>query len=162
MAKIIYGDIFEQDVDALVNPVNCEGVMGAGLARQFRQRYPDMYEMYKEICESGLRYYPGDYMGYYIKEEGIWIFNVATKYKWRDSSKIEYVDAGVRNIATLLRNQWKEERPIKSIAIPALGCGLGGLDWDDVRPIMKKRLQSNKVAEAEVIIVINDRSMALK
>lgn len=122
----------DQPVEAIVNPVNCVGVMGGGLARAFAKQFPLMENDYKAHCHNGtLR--PGRmhvYAPNYV-ESYKFILNLPTKDHWRDPSKIEYVQKGLIALlshVTLLR--------IKSVAIPALGCGLGGLDWDEVKPLI--------------------------
>ena len=155
--KIVYGNIFEQDVDALVNPVNCEGVMGAGLAKQFKEKYPNMYKEYRKICKNGRPFFPGDRMSFFIEKDNLWVINLATKYLWKDNSQLEYIDLGVKNIAGLLRSQQNAKHPINSIAIPALGCGLGGLRWKDVKKIMEENLYPLNVDNKEVVVVVNNK-----
>ena len=148
------GDIFEEDVKALVNPVNCEGVMGAGLAKKFALKFRGLEEAYQDaVRHSGYSFKGGNlhtYIGEYheciwedgfgstlldVRTRGRLIFNLATKERWKDSSSLRYVAQGVWN----LRNRMKE-LSIRSVAIPALGCGLGGLWWGDVLPIIKAEM----------------------
>lgn len=127
--------IFESDAQWLVNPVNCVGVMGKGLAAKFKAKYPIVYDMYRKDCQSGC-YYPGFVCFYYLP--GIYsvlICNFATKYHWADLSKLEWIEKGLQNFA----NEYTHRR-VKSIAFPKLGCGNGGLDWKKVRPLMVKYL----------------------
>jgi O-acetyl-ADP-ribose deacetylase (regulator of RNase III) len=132
MIEFEKGDIFADDAEALVNPVNCFGVMGKGLALEFKQRFPKNFKAYELYCE--LRYLgPG---GIFTHEEnGRLIINAATKYHWRYPSSIQAVGACLQNI----RNSIKLNE-VKSIAIPALGCGLGGLDWNKVKPLFEETL----------------------
>ena len=126
------GSIFDSNTEVLVNPVNCVGVMGKGLALEFKKRYPLMFDKYKIACGKGL-YYAGCVRIY--SRDGVVIFNAATKKHWRDSSNIEDVEyciVGVYNAIT--------EYKYKSIAIPAIGCGLGGLSWSDVESFLIKHL----------------------
>jgi len=119
--------IFESGATAIVNPVNCVGVMGGGLAKAFAERYPLMLMDYEEYCNRDLLR-PGMVHSYYsnLEEEPI-ILNLPTKDDWRDPSTYEYVRSGLVAMATYL-NRFN----IDSVAVPALGCGLGGLNWEVV------------------------------
>jgi O-acetyl-ADP-ribose deacetylase (regulator of RNase III) len=121
-------DIFTLDVDVLVNPVNTRGVMGAGLALQFKQRYPLNYAAYREKCLA--KDFKVGKM-FLFEEKGKIIANVATKEHWKDNSHIINVAGCVLELFLYLRKD-----PTKSIAIPALGCGLGGLKWENVSEII--------------------------
>lgn len=120
------GNILFSDAHALVNPVNCVGVMGAGLAEQFKRAYPQNYEAYKRLARNG-HIRPGNVYVYDVGPK--YIINFPTKRHWRDASRIEDIDAGLSDLVKQISS-----RRIASIAIPPLGCGLGGLDWDVVRP----------------------------
>lgn len=133
MISFHQGDIFESDAQALVNPVNCAGVMGAGLALEFKKRYPEMFKWYMMCCTID---------AFQIGDVGVWnlppeaaprkfIINFATKNHWREKSKLEYILQGLHNL------KWEiGQHKIESIALPQLGCGLGGLQWKDVRPLL--------------------------
>ncbi len=129
MLEIVRGDIFESGAQALVNPVNCVGVMGKGLAKEFKKRFPDNYKFYQDNCKFKVMrlgmslVYPIMY-----DESTKYVVNFPTKYHWRDSSKIEYIEEGLIDLIETVR-----VFQIISIAIPALGCGLGGLPWTQVR-----------------------------
>lgn len=126
------GDILASDAEALVNTVNCEGVMGKGLALQFRRRYAQMNRDYVRVCREGnLR--PGQLHSY--REGGRLIINFPTKDKWRNPSRMQYIEDGLQALKMLI-----EEENVRSIAIPPLGCGLGGLSWDAVRPMILQKL----------------------
>lgn len=129
------GDIFNTECEALVNPVNIKGVMGKGLALAFKNKYPAHFENYKRACQSGEM--TTEKVLAYQEINGPMIICLATKADWRDSSKIEYVSAGLDDLA----NQIKA-LGIRSIAIPKLGCGLGGLDWDKVRPLIVEKMSA--------------------
>jgi O-acetyl-ADP-ribose deacetylase (regulator of RNase III) len=121
------GSIFDSGATAIVNPVNCVGVMGGGLARAFANRYPEMERDYNIYCESGL-FRPGMVHSYYSNlEENPIILNLPTKDDWRNPSTYEYVRNGLVALSTYL-NRFS----IDSVAVPALGCGLGGLKWEVV------------------------------
>lgn len=128
------GDILQEDVEALVNTVNCVGVMGRGIALQFKKAFPENFKGYVSACKHGL-VTPGKMLVY--DTNGLtnprYIINFPTKQHWRDRSKIQHIASGLEALAVVLR-----DRDIKSVAIPALGCGLGGLDWTTVRPLIEK------------------------
>lgn len=122
--KVIYGNIFDSKANYLVNPVNCIGVMGAGLAKQFKERYPAMFERYKKLCDDGellLRNICVDY------ESGVIFF--PTKRHWRDRSRLDDITVGLRRLAMFLSG---ERRNHLAVAVPLVGAGLGGLDKFDV------------------------------
>lgn len=128
------GNMLEADAEALVNTVNCVGVMGKGIALQFKQAYPENFERYKKACREN-EVKPGKMFvfstGSLVNPK--YIINFPTKVHWRGKSKIEYIESG---LASLVKEV--ERLDIKSIAVPPLGCGNGGLDWEDVRPRIEK------------------------
>lgn len=122
------GDIFESRAEALVNPVNCVGVMGKGLALQFKRRFPSNFTRYQEACRQQL-VKPGRML--VVRHElGLprFIINFPTKRDWRDASRLQDISLGLSDLVLVVRDCL-----ISSIAIPALGCGLGGLSWETVR-----------------------------
>jgi O-acetyl-ADP-ribose deacetylase (regulator of RNase III) len=126
----VSGNIFDSNADAIVNAVNCVGVMGKGLALQFKKRFPDNFKIYKESCaHQELR--PGNVLVYDRGEleKPRFIINFPTKDHWKQPSEIGYIDSGLESLAGAI-----QKHDISSIAIPALGCGLGGLQWAEVRP----------------------------
>lgn len=126
------GSIFNSNAEAIVNAVNCVGVMGAGLAKAFKDRYPLMYEQYALKCSLGL-IRPGK-MDLYILDANRpkYIINFPSKDHWKDPSHLKYIRLGRYELINAVKD-WK----IKSVAIPALGCGLGGLNWEEVKPILE-------------------------
>lgn len=129
MIKFMTGNILHADVEAIINTVNCVGVMGRGIALQFKKAYPKNFLAYKKACELQ-EIVPGK-MFVFETNQGInpkYIINFPTKRHWKGNSKIEDIDSGL--IALIKEIQ---ERNIKSIAIPPLGSGLGGLDWNIVK-----------------------------
>lgn len=134
MIKFVTGDIFASNADCLINTVNCEGVMGKGIAYQFKIRFPQNNLEYIKACEAGelkvntIHYY---------KEDGIWIVNFPTKNKWREKSKIDYIEKGLDQLIKFIM----EYNP-QIIAIPPLGCGNGGLNWNIVKNIIIEKLQN--------------------
>lgn len=131
--KITIGNIFESHAQTLVNTVNCVGVMGKGIALEFKKKYPEMFEDYKKKCEEG-KVKPGiPYL--YEDSRGTAILNFPTKQHWRSPSKYSYIVEGL----DYFRGHYKEWN-IRSIAFPPLGCGNGGLEWSDVGPLMYMKL----------------------
>lgn len=130
-------DFFNSGLQVLANPVNCQGIMGAGLAKQFKVRYPEMFKQYESDCKEGL-YMPGC-IKLYTPEKGQQVLNVATKFIWRDESRIEFIESILINFKTTY-----EELAITSIAFPKIGCGLGGLDWNEVKRLFSKYLDDVK------------------
>ncbi|GAC1391751.1 MAG: hypothetical protein NVSMB38_13120 [Ktedonobacteraceae bacterium] len=147
MAHIRYrkGDIFESDTQVIVNTVNCKGVMGKGLALAFKQKYPDMFDVYKQDCKTG-RLHIGRPTLY--QKSNPWILNFPTKDDWRLPSKLEYLAAGLEY---LVANYKKVG--IKSIAFPKLGAQNGRLSWDEVGPLMTKYLSQ---LDIDVFIYITE------
>ncbi|MBI4814657.1 MAG: macro domain-containing protein [Deltaproteobacteria bacterium] len=116
------------DVDALVNPVNTVGVMGKGLALAFKGTFPECFEEYARACRDGdVRIGQMHVVRRLVSPR--FIINFPTKEHWRQPSRLGFIEAGLLDLAARVR-----ELEIASIAIPALGCGLGGLSWADVRP----------------------------
>lgn len=128
------GSIFGAKSQTIVNTVNCVGVMGKGLALEFRKRYPRMFEEYRKEYEEG-RLAIGK-LHLFTRYPDHWILNFPTKKHWRQKSRIEYIEAGLKTFAENYR-AWG----IKSIAFPQLGCQLGGLNWKDVKPLMESYLK---------------------
>lgn len=128
------GDIFASDADALINTVNCKGVMGKGLAADFKRNYPENYLNYRNECLNR-RLTTGKLSVF--DEKGKTIINFPTKDDWRKPSKLSYISEGLDSLAEYLNHS-----RIKSIAIPKLGCGLGGLEWTAVRPLIEEKLSN--------------------
>ncbi len=134
MLTYIEGDLFQSSAKVLANPVNTAGVMGKGLAFEFKKRYPAMFEEYHTLCENG-QFQVGDLWLY--KTSDIWILNFPTKRHWREKSTLEIIETGLQKFIAIYNQE-----AITSIAFPKLGSGLGGLDWDtQVRPLMEQYLQ---------------------
>ena len=133
--NIVYanGDIFDAEVEALVNPVNCTGVAGRGLAREFRSRFPANCRAYVVVCNRGDLKVGSVFVFGTRRPQPQYIINFPTKRHWRHASRLEDIELG---LAALVREI--ERRGIRSVAVPALGCGLGGLQWDQVRPLMAR------------------------
>jgi len=130
------GDILSADVEALVNTVNCVGVMGRGIALQFRKAFPRNYDTYKAICDQK-KLHPGMVLTHELQQlhNPRFIINFPTKRHWKGKSRIEDIASGLKALVEEIRR-----RNIRSIAVPPLGCGLGGLDWAEVRPMIERAL----------------------
>jgi O-acetyl-ADP-ribose deacetylase (regulator of RNase III) len=126
------GDLLKDNSEAIVNTVNCVGVMGKGIALQFKQRWPQNFKAYAAACERK-EVRPGKMFVYSLGEwaQPRFIINFPTKVHWRGDSKIEYIEEGLRDLVSQI-----ERLGIKSIALPPLGCGNGGLDWDAVKGLV--------------------------
>ncbi len=121
------GNIFDESVEAIVNPVNCVGVSGRGLAQVFKTKFPDNQERYVRACRQG-RVQVGRVFTCPVNDGPLmWIINFPTKDHWRNPSQQGWIDDGLLDMAFVIK-----ECAIRSVAIPALGCGLGGLPWPDV------------------------------
>lgn len=132
MIKEVTGNLLADDAQALVNPVNCVGVMGAGLALQFKEAFPGMFHIYRAACWQG-QVRPGRVFP--VATGDRWVLNFPTKRHWRGPSRLEDIETGLYHLVGVM-----DYLGIKSVALPALGCGLGGLDWDEVRPLIHERL----------------------
>lgn len=132
MLKFHRTSLMTSSAQTVVNTVNTVGVMGKGLAAAFKERYPDMFRDYKDVCKNG-HLQPGS--SWLWKGSDQWVLNFATKKHWRNPSKIEYIQDGLIEF----RNNF-ESAGIREIAFPRLGCGNGGLDWNDVKPLMVDHL----------------------
>lgn len=128
-------NIFESNAQVLVNTVNTVGVMGKGLAKEFKRLYPDMFNQYQKYCENK-KFSIGKLQIY--KTVNKWILNFPTKENWRNPSKLDYIEEGLKKFVANY-----EKLSIKSISFPMLGCGNGGLDWEsEVKPLMQKYLKN--------------------
>jgi O-acetyl-ADP-ribose deacetylase (regulator of RNase III) len=129
MIEYVKGNLLEADAEALVNTVNTVGVMGKGVALQFRRAFPENYEAYAAAVACG-EVVPGRVFGWESNrlDGPRLILNFPTKRHWRGRSRLTDIEAGLDDLRRVLI-----ERDLRSVALPALGCGLGGLDWSDVR-----------------------------
>lgn len=146
MIEFKQGNLLEENAEALVNTVNCVGVMGKGIALQFKQAYPENFRQYEKACRSG-QVQPGRMFmvatGSLLNPRSI--INFPTKRHWKGRSKIEDIKSGlVALVAEVQRNR------ITSIAIPPLGCGNGGLNWADVKPLIESAFA--QLPDVQVII----------
>jgi O-acetyl-ADP-ribose deacetylase (regulator of RNase III) len=138
--------LLTSNAQTLVNTVNTHGVMGKGIAQEFKFRYPSMFEQYKRICNEGLL----DVGKLWLwKGSSQWVLNFPTKRHWRYPSKLEYIEKGLAKFSAEYEN-----RGIREIAFPRLGCGNGGLDWGEVRPLMERYL-----SRLPIMVYIHDHSV---
>jgi O-acetyl-ADP-ribose deacetylase (regulator of RNase III) len=133
--EFVSGNLLAADVDALVNTVNTKGVMGKGVALQFKRAFPANYEAYRAACAAG----EVQLGRMFVFDNGLdrprYIINFPTKHHWRSRSRLKDIETGLDDLRDVLA-----ELPVESVAIPPLGCGLGGLDWSDVRPRIEAAL----------------------
>lgn len=142
MINWVRGNLFDSEAEALVNTVNCVGIMGKGIAYQFKRAYPAMFKDYKARCDRK-EITPGAMTTF--RERGKLIVNFPTKRHWRAKARLVDVEEGLVALRALL-----EAEAIKSVAVPPLGCGNGGLDWSDVRAAIARELGGLDDVEIEV------------
>lgn len=130
MLNFVDGNFFRAEADMYVNTVNCVGVMGKGVTLHFKAHYPKMFLEYRALCKAG-RIQPG--VLHIWREFGVEVINLPTKRHWRDSSHFEDIVYGLSTLRRYLDNYYASSR----VAIPALGCGNGGLSWHNVRPTIE-------------------------
>jgi len=136
MIEFAKGNLLGADVEALVNTVNTQGVMGKGVALQFKRAYPANYEAYRAACQHGEVQIGRMFVYDTVQLHGPrWIINFPTKRHWRSKSRLADIEAGLVDLRRIL-----ERLDVHSVALPALGTGLGGLRWDDVRPRIEAAL----------------------
>ena len=136
MIRYTTGNLLLADVEALVNTVNTVGVMGKGVALQFKETFPHNFHAYEKACTRG----EVQIGRMFVTETGRldgprWIINFPTKKNWRHPSKLDYVRVGLADLVRVIR-----ERHIKSVALPPLGCGYGGLNWPQVKQAIEATL----------------------
>lgn len=134
----VKGDLFESEADALVNAVNCVGVMGGGIAAAFKERYPDYFLDYRASCKAGEIKVGKAHVWITQLEQPRYIVSFPTKRHWRSASKLCDVETALQHLRWVVLGC-----SIESIAIPALGCGLGGLEYDEVRPLLCEYLSAD-------------------
>ncbi len=137
MIEFKSGDILSENTDAIINTVNCVGVMGRGIALQFKKAFPENFVAYESACQQKL-VQPGRMFVYETEQLTTphFIINFPTKRHWRGASRMEDIDAGLQSLVETIRKY-----KIQSVAVPPLGSGLGGLDWNEVRPRIEAALQ---------------------
>lgn len=155
MLEFVKGNMFEADVDALVNTVNTVGVMGKGIALQFSRQFPEIVPPYEAACQTGDLSVGKVQTVKLSTLSGLngprYVINFPTKQHWKGNSRIEFIESGLTALKAEVKNLG-----IKSVAVPPLGCGLGGLQWGDVR----KRIVDSLGELADVRVLIFEPSGA--
>jgi O-acetyl-ADP-ribose deacetylase (regulator of RNase III) len=136
MIKEVDGDLLKSQVDALVNTVNTIGVMGKGIALQFRQAFPRNYEAYRRACNQGEVQMGRMFVFHTGQLQPRFIINFPTKQHWRSRSRLADIEAGLTDLVRVVG-----QLGISSIAVPPLGVGNGGLPWQDVRRVIHEALE---------------------
>jgi O-acetyl-ADP-ribose deacetylase (regulator of RNase III) len=138
--RYVQGDLFHSPAEFLVIPVNLRGVAGRGLALQCKERYPRWFEDYQTVCRMG--HLSIGKIAYYVEEVNRWqskrFLDLPTKDHWRDPARLEYVEVGLAAAVDFLNRRGGG----KHVAFPKLGCGAGGLSWQQVQPVMERYLGS--------------------
>lgn len=128
--------MFDEPTEAIVNTVNCVGVMGKGVALEFKRRWPENFKAYKRMCADYAlvtgKVFVFDNNNFLEDSRHRFLINFPTKQHWRSKSKIEYIKEGLVDFVNQVR-----DLNIKSVTLPPLGCGNGGLDWSEVRPLIE-------------------------
>ena len=136
MISFKQGNLLTEDVDALVNTVNTHGVMGKGIALMFKEAFPDNFKAYEAACKREEVQIGRMFVFERHRLGGPkWIINFPTKKHWRHRSKLEWIQSGLLDLVRVIR-----DKGIKSVALPPLGAGNGGLDWPDVRALIEQAL----------------------
>jgi len=129
------GNIFSIDgVTSYAHGCNCKGAMGCGIAYQFKEKFPKMYNQYKKLCDIG-KFLPGDVFNY--KYDNGHIYNLGTQATWKENAKFEYIELSLIKMFELAKMD-----QVNKIALPTIGAGLGGLDWSLVKIIIEKVSES--------------------
>lgn len=155
MIRYIRGNLLQADTEAVVNAVNTVGVMGKGIALAFRQTYPANFAEYEVACKAqqvrtGCMFVTANR----VPDGPRWIINFPTKRHWREPSRFEWIEEGLTDRRRVILGH-----KIRSIAIPPLGCGLGGLDWEQVRPAIAGALDELSDVDVRVYEPIARRAL---
>ena len=150
MVRYNTGTVFNADTDAIVNTVNCDGFMGAGIALEFGLRYPDMLKIYEEKCKAN-EIKVGS-IDIYKDTSGVTIVNFPTKIHFKYASKLEWIEMGLKAFV-----ECQDSFDFDSIAFPKLGTSKGGLDWKDVKTLMERYLQP---LDIDVVICLDENRAA--
>jgi O-acetyl-ADP-ribose deacetylase (regulator of RNase III) len=142
------GDLLQAQAEALVNTVNCVGVMGKGIALQFKRQYPENFHAYEKACKRG----EVTIGRMFVTETGHldgprYLINFPTKDHWRRLSRLSDIDTGLIDLVRVLR-----DLDIRSVAVPPLGAGNGGLDWAQVEPRIIEALQQVPAVHATIYL----------
>ncbi|MEI6286601.1 MAG: macro domain-containing protein [Bacillota bacterium] len=155
MLEFKKGNILESHAEAIINTVNIKGVMGKGIALQFKKAYPDMYKNYEKVCKSGQLQVGQMHVWHNPAIFGpAYIINFPTKDDWKQPSKLEYISSGLQALSKTIA-----DLKIKSVAVPPLGCGNGGLSWQVVREMIVRELENNSDVKVEVYEPVEQERM---
>lgn len=144
MITYIEENIFNSPAQVITNTVNCVGIMGKGLALEFKNRYPAMFNDYKKRCDKG-EVRPG--IPYLWEDDHVQVLNFPTKRHWKDNSRLDDIEEGLKYLA-----QNYQSMGIFTLALPQLGCGNGGLEWSDVRALIDRHLAN--IPDLEVFVYV--------
>ena len=155
MIRYVRGDLLQADTEAVVNAVNTVGVMGKGIALAFKQIYPANFAEYEASCRArqvrtGCMFVTENRVPHHPR----WIINFPTKRHWRQPSRLEWIEEGLADLRRVIL-----DRKIRSVAIPPLGCGLGGLDWEQVRPTIAGALDELQDVDVRVYEPVAERAV---
>lgn len=142
MVTYVTGDIFRSPAQVITNTVNCVGVMGAGIALEFKKRYPDLFNDYKQRCQKGEVIAGRPYL---FENDKVQVLNFPTKRHWKNNSDINDIEDGLKYLA-----EHHADMGIFFLALPPLGCGLGGLEWASVKTLIDKHL--GPLPDLEVLV----------
>lgn len=143
--QVVEGNLFDVGAPAIGHGVNVRGVMGAGIAVGFRNSYPEMYSEYKALCSSG-ELQPGGVFPWKDESSGVYIFNMASQESPGADARLEWLASSAGHALTIA-----DELGIPYIAIPQIGCGIGGLEWDDVKRSLEQ-VERNRNAYFKVVL----------
>ena len=146
MIRFTRGNLLDANVEAVVNTVNTVGVMGKGIALMFKEKFPENYKAYAAACKRGEVQIGRMFVTESLELSGPrWIINFPTKKHWRHPSKLEWIADGLKDLRKVIA-----EKGLRSVAIPPLGSGNGGLEWADVRPVIEREL--GDLADVQVVV----------
>lgn len=146
MLRTIRSSIFDSPAQTLVNTVNTVGVMGKGIAKEFKARHPSMFREYKKLCDDRVLQIGTLHLW---RGPSRWVLNFPTKTTWKLPSRLSYIESGLQTFA-----QNYKQMGVRSISFPPLGCGNGNLDWNEVRPLMLQYLW-----DLDIAIYIHDKQV---
>lgn len=151
MVYYLTGDIFKSNAQIITNPVNCVGVMGKGLALVFKKKFPEMFTDYQSRCENGEVRIGKPYIW---EDDRAQILNFPTKRHWREPSRLSDIEEGLKYLS-----ENYAQMGISSLALPALGSGLGGLKWDDVKNLIDKYLGTIQALDVYVHTAVDSKTL---
>lgn len=129
--KYFTGDLFSSSVEVIGHGVNTQGIMGAGVAKAVRSKYPKVYEIYKLRCNMK-QLVPGDHLTIYDGFSGVWVANIASQEYLGADAKLELLESGLTNLLDFM-----EDSGLETLALPRIGAGIGGLEWNDVKELIE-------------------------